>query len=151
MSKWHETRKANVGLRLGGLTLLCIGSLIGCALYQQVHAHVPRQAGGEELVLCALLVASALVGNALLFLGPTLWKQIEVPGRHAFSIPDPVPMALSSESGLAPQLDHPAWSTDVSRGSMRASPTTVVPASHCGAESGWPPELRTGTRAPSQR
>jgi hypothetical protein len=95
VSKWHETRVANVGLRLVGLGMLHAAWIIGVVLYQRVHGHPSHEASMGELALCALLVASALAGSALLVIGPVLWRQVAVPGRRSFSIPQ-----LSPPTGI---------------------------------------------------
>lgn len=86
MGVWHETRLANVALRAAGVGLLFVAGTVTAALYHRVHGHAPREANVAELGLAALLVGSALIGNALLVIGPTWWKQVEVPGRRSFNI-----------------------------------------------------------------
>ena len=98
MGGWHETRLANVALRGAGLGLLFVAGAIAVALHHRVHGHAPHEANLAELALAALLVSSALLGNALLIIGPALWKFVEVPGRRSFTI---------SEAGALGRV-HPA-------------------------------------------
>lgn len=88
MGMWHETRWANAALRVVGLSLLIVAGALAVTLYHRVHGHAPRQANLGELGLAAVMVGSALIGNALLFIGPTLWEHVEVPGRRSFTLPD---------------------------------------------------------------
>lgn len=84
MVKWHETWAAQIGLRIGGAAVLGMAYWIGSALYARVHVHAPQQASAAELGLCLILVLLLVVGNALFFVGPGLWKQVEIPARwHA--------------------------------------------------------------------
>jgi len=88
MGKWHQSRVADLALRSAGLCSLTLGWFIGLGLYHDVHAHRLHQASLGELGRCAILVVSVLAGNALLLVGARLWKQIEVPGRRSFRLPD---------------------------------------------------------------
>ncbi|WP_334184008.1 hypothetical protein [Novosphingobium sp.] len=81
MAEWHETLAARLGLRLGGGALLSAAWFVGSLLYKSVHAHPPRAASLGELGLCALLVLLLVTGNALLFVGPGLWREVAIPAR----------------------------------------------------------------------
>lgn len=83
MAHWHETRAAQGGLRIAGAAVLTAAWATGSALYTHVHAHPPGAASLGELGLCALLVVSLVVGNALLFVGPGLWRRVEIPRWNA--------------------------------------------------------------------
>lgn len=81
MIRWHETLAAQMGLRIGGLAVLTLAAMTVRVLYTRVHAHPPAPAGLADLGLCAIVVVLMVVGDALLFAGPALWKQVMVPGR----------------------------------------------------------------------
>lgn len=81
MVVWHETLLARYCLRLGGAGTLAGAWFTGSTLFAQVHAHPPRSASLGELGLCAVLVTLLLIGNALLFFGSTLFRQVEIPNR----------------------------------------------------------------------
>lgn len=89
MAAWHETLAARLLLRLGGGALLSAAWLVGSLLYRSVHAHPPRAATPAELGLCALLLLLAVAGNALVFVGAGLWKQVSVPGRWSAGLIEP--------------------------------------------------------------
>lgn len=80
MVRWHETLAAQIGLRAGGLAILSLAWMVGHALYDRVHAHPPSPASAAELGLCAIFVVLLVIGNALMVVGPGLWKQVSVPG-----------------------------------------------------------------------
>lgn len=104
MTKWHQTLVANIGLRLGGLASLCLAWSIGSALYREIHLHLPREASVGELALCTLLVASVLIGNALIVVGPDLWRQVEVPGRRSVGPPDAATMEMPPHATSSPTV-----------------------------------------------
>ncbi|WP_232493290.1 hypothetical protein [Novosphingobium kaempferiae] len=89
MVRWHETLAAQLGLRFGGLAILSLAWLAGSALYGRVHAHPPAQASLTELALCAVFVLLLVIGNALLFVGPGLWKQVPLPGHWSGALIEP--------------------------------------------------------------
>jgi len=89
MVQWHETRAAQFGLRIGGLAVLSAAWATGVRLYAQVHSHPPASASFGELVWCTLLVVLLVAGNALLFVGPGLWKQVEIPARWSAALIEP--------------------------------------------------------------
>jgi hypothetical protein len=66
---------------MGGLVVLSFAWGTASTLIAQVRSHPPAAASLAELGLCALLVVSLLVGNALLMLGPGLWKRVAIPAR----------------------------------------------------------------------
>ncbi|MFK4874522.1 hypothetical protein [Novosphingobium sp. ZW T3_23] len=87
MIKWHERPVARLCLRLSGAVALWRAWLFVSALYVEVHAHPPRPASLGELGACAAVVTLVLVGNALLFVGPALFRQVEIPRRwHGTSV-----------------------------------------------------------------
>lgn len=89
MKHWHETLAAQLGLRAGGLAVLSLAWLTGGGLYHRIHAHASAPATIGELGLCLLFVLLGLVGNALFFVGPGLWKQVPVPGRWSAALVEP--------------------------------------------------------------
>jgi len=89
MVRWHETLAARIGLRFGGIAILSLAWLVGSTLYGRVHAHLPAQASLTELALCAIFLLLVVTGNALLFVGPGLWKQVPLPGRWSGALIEP--------------------------------------------------------------
>jgi hypothetical protein len=89
MVKWHETLAAQFALRLAGAVVLSGAWWAGSSLYTRVHAHAPAPASLAELAICAVFVLLLIIGNALLFVGPGLWKQIEIPGRWSAVLIEP--------------------------------------------------------------
>lgn len=89
MVRWHETLAARLGLRIGGIAVLSAAWFVGRVLYARVHSHPPAPAGWGELGLCAVLVVSLLIGNALLFVGAGLWRTVEIPGRWRAALIEP--------------------------------------------------------------
>ncbi|MFT4056135.1 MAG: hypothetical protein QM681_16645 [Novosphingobium sp.] len=80
MIRWYETLAAQIGLRLGGLAILSLAWTTAIVLYRHEHAHALSQASLVELSLCAIFFGLHVVGHALLFAGPGLWKQVPVAG-----------------------------------------------------------------------
>ena len=101
MVRWHETLAAQFGLRTGGLAILSLAWVTGRALYDRVHVHPPSQATPAELGLCAVLVLLLVIGNALLFVGPGLWKHVAVPGRWSAALVEPRQFDVLLESNAA--------------------------------------------------
>ena len=81
MTKWHETRGANLGLRTGGLALLLTGWSVGVRLHQMALATTPRDAPSFMMLLSAIAFLCGSAGSALLFVGPGLWQTVEVSER----------------------------------------------------------------------
>lgn len=106
MSRWHETLAAGIGLRLGGVAILSAAWLTGSALYARVHMHPPAPASPAELALCALLVLLLVTGNALLFVGPGLWKQVEIPARWSAVLTGPREFDIFHDPQLFPEEDR---------------------------------------------
>ncbi|MEE4451060.1 hypothetical protein [Novosphingobium resinovorum] len=80
---------AQIGLRALGAGILSGAWLVGAKLYAIVHAHPPSQASMGEWALCAVLVVLLVAGNALLFVGPGLWRQVPIPGRWSAALIEP--------------------------------------------------------------
>lgn len=91
---WHQTFAAQIGLRALGAGILYGATLVGSTLYTQIHSHSPREASLTELAFCALFVLLLVIGNALLFVGPGLWKEVEIPGRWSAVLIEPKPFDL---------------------------------------------------------
>ena len=100
MGKWHETLAAQVGLRVGGLSILTGAWITGSTVYGYVHSHPSGDATIGELALCAVLVLLLIIGNALLVVGPGLWKQVEIPGPWNAALMD------TGQFDVVPQLDR---------------------------------------------
>ena len=81
MTKWHETRAADLGLRAAGAVLLAAGGVVAARLHQLAPASTPRDATSLLLLLSALAFLCASAGSALLFVGGGLWERIEVSER----------------------------------------------------------------------
>ena len=79
MAAWHQSRRADLGLRASGL-LLCWISY--AAIARLVALHVPPQSA-EALAygLAAIGFIAASGGSAMLFLGHHLFDEIEVSAR----------------------------------------------------------------------
>lgn len=89
MVRWHETLAARFGLRIGGLAVLSAAWLAASTLHAQVHSHPPAAEGWYDLGLCTLLVVLAVVGSALLIVGPGLWKRVEIPSQWSAALVEP--------------------------------------------------------------
>lgn len=81
MTAWHRSWRADIGLRILGLTL--------CAIAYQALAHLvgmrppaaPHQSGPLAYLLAAIGFMSASAGTALALLGKHLFDQVEVSAR----------------------------------------------------------------------
>ncbi|HZG33274.1 MAG TPA: hypothetical protein VEZ59_08370 [Sphingopyxis sp.] len=81
MTKWHQTRPVDLGLRVVGAALLAAGWAIAVRLHQLAPAASPRDAGSLLLFLSATAFLCASAGSALLFVGGGLWERVEVSER----------------------------------------------------------------------
>ncbi|MGB3845611.1 MAG: hypothetical protein WA940_07060 [Sphingopyxis sp.] len=81
MTKWHQTRTADLGLRTVGAALVAAGWAIAVRLHQLAPAATPRDAGSLLLFLSAAAFLCASAGSALLFVGRGLWECVEVSER----------------------------------------------------------------------
>ena len=81
MTKWHETRAANLGLRTGGLALLLLGSWVAVRLHHLALTTSARDATSFTMLLAAIAFLCGSAGSALLFVGPGLWDSVEVSER----------------------------------------------------------------------
>lgn len=84
MNGRQHTSPAALGIRVAGIACLALAWFVGRHLYHQVHAHALRPASLKELATCAVLLISALIGNALLLVGPALWREVDIPGRQPY-------------------------------------------------------------------
>lgn len=101
MVKWHQTSAGQIALRMGGACILAGAYWTGLVLYARVHLHPAQQASVAELGLCLALAVLLVVGNALLFVGPGLWKQVELPARWHAALTE------SREFEIFPYRDSP--------------------------------------------
>lgn len=81
MKKWHETRAANLGLRIGGVVLFVIGWSAAVRLHGLMLATTARDATSFMMLLAAIIFICGSAGGALLFIGPGLWETVEVSDR----------------------------------------------------------------------
>ena len=81
MTKWHETRAANLGLRAGGICLLAIGWSIVARLHPVPPGAAARDATSLVMLLAGIAFLCGSAGSALLFVGPGLWDSVEVSER----------------------------------------------------------------------
>ena len=81
MTKWHETRAANLGLRTGGVALLLLGSWVAVRLHHIALTTSARDATSFTMLLAAIAFLCGSAGSALLFVGPGLWDSVEVSER----------------------------------------------------------------------
>lgn len=81
MTKWHETRAANLGLRTGGLALLLLGSWVAVRLHHIALTTAARDSTSFMMLLSAIAFLCGSAGSALLFVGPGLWDSVEVSER----------------------------------------------------------------------
>ena len=81
MKKWHETLAANLGLRIGGVTLLAIGWSAAVRLHGLALTISARDATSFMMLLAAAIFLCGSAGSTLLFVGPGLWETVEVAER----------------------------------------------------------------------
>ena len=75
---------AEILMRLAGLALIAGCVFAGRWLYGSVHTPPPHEAGGLELVAAAVVVTCGLGGTMLAFIGPSMFKQVPIPGGSHF-------------------------------------------------------------------
>jgi hypothetical protein len=91
MTQWHETRAANIGLRLAGLLLIGLVSMAGHYLFERIQQHLQDELTPFDMMLAAITVLVGSAGCLLLFDGPGLWQQVRISDRWAHRLPGPVP------------------------------------------------------------
>ena len=89
MIAWHEKLFVRIGLRIAGMAFLASAWFEGVWLQNMVVASPHADASGAQIVLAALMFASASAGLLLTFVGAGLWKPVAVSDRWATSIPTP--------------------------------------------------------------
>lgn len=76
---WHRSRRADLGLRAGGLCLLAIA---GLALRGLIALHITSgDADAFAFLLALIAFLSASLGSAATVLGGHLFEEVEVSAR----------------------------------------------------------------------
>ncbi|WP_287977205.1 hypothetical protein [Sphingomonas sp.] len=83
---WHRSRRADLGLRAGGLCLLLIA---GLAWRRLIALHI-ASGGADAFAFLLALIAflSASLGSAATLLGGHLFDEVEVSARWRRAGPD---------------------------------------------------------------
>ncbi|WP_420145429.1 hypothetical protein [Sphingobium sp.] len=106
MAQWHERRVARIGLRAAGLALLVSAWMDGIWLQHVVAASLPGEASPAQILIAALMFASASVGFMLAVVGAGLWAPVAVSDRWMAASPIPVARDLESTLfAMKPTLD----------------------------------------------
>lgn len=122
MVRWHKTLGAQLGLRASGVAILSLSWLIGTRLYRQVHSLPAHPGSIAEFGLCLVLVVLLVCGNALLFVGPGLWKQVPVPGRWSAALVGPRQFEVFHHAGRSSSGGFPQSERDKAIKHDRESP-----------------------------
>lgn len=99
MTQWHETRAANIGLRLAGLLLIGLVTLAGHHLFEHIQQHLRDEPTPFDIMCAAVTVLTGSAGCLLFFDGPGLWRQVRISDRWVQRLPGPVPREFEALLG----------------------------------------------------
>lgn len=81
MLHWYENIFAGIALRIAGVALLLSAWMEGVSLHRMVLAAPSADAPPSQIMLAALMFASASAGMMLACVGGGLWKPVIVLDR----------------------------------------------------------------------